>query len=132
MNLVLLHGRLGKDPELRHTTSGKAVTNFSVATEESWDGQDGNRQKKVEWHRIVVWGKTAENCEKYLAKGSPVFIEGRIQSREYQDKDGNDRKITEVVAFKVQFLAHKEDGGGKGNRDEDGFSTTPLDSDLPF
>jgi len=110
VNKVILVGRLGADPEMRHTQNGQPVCNLSVATSERWTGQDGQKNERTEWHRVSVFGKTAENCGRYLAKGRQVYIEGRIQSREYQDKDGNQRKAWEVVAQHVTFLAGGDNG----------------------
>jgi single-strand DNA-binding protein len=103
VNKVILLGRLGQDPEIRQTGSGKSVGNFSLAT----DGQ--GESAKTEWHRIIVWDRLADQCGQYLRKGRQVFIEGRIQTREWEDRDGNKRQTTEIVAYSVQFLA---DGGG--------------------
>jgi single-strand DNA-binding protein len=111
VNKVILVGNLGKDPEVRFTPNGRALAKFPVATSEKWTDQDGNKQERTEWHNIVVWGKQAETCGQYLAKGRQVFIEGSIRSRQYDDKDGNKRYITEIVARDVRFL-----GGGGGSR----------------
>jgi len=111
VNKVILVGNLGKDPELRNTTSGTSVCEFSIATGESWKGKDGQMQERTEWHRIIVWGKLGENCAKFLSKGRQVFLEGRLQTRSWEDKDGNKRYTTEIVARDVQFLGT---GGGKG------------------
>src|SRR5947199_9667605 len=98
VNRVILVGRLGRYPETRYTGSGQAVANFSVATDESYKDRNGERQKRTEWHKIVVWGKQAEIAQQYLKKGSLVFIEGRIQSREWRDKEGQSRTSYEIVA----------------------------------
>ena len=143
VNMAIVVGNLGKDPEVRFTQSGRAVANFSIATSESWTGQDGNPQERTEWHRIVVWGKQAESCGQYLAKGRQVFVQGRIQSRSYEDKTGNTRYITEIVAQRVQFL-----GGAGGTRASQetqdqtqdqgfgeassSFQSPPIDDDIPF
>ncbi len=109
LNKVMLIGNLGKDPELRYTTSGVAVATFSLATSESWKDQDGNAQEKTEWHNIVAWRKLAEICGEWLKKGKKVYIEGRIQTRNYDDKNtGQKRYITEIVADNLIML----DGGG--------------------
>jgi single-strand DNA-binding protein len=110
VNKVILVGYLGADPDMRYTPSGQGVCELRVATSESWNDKNGQRQERTEWHRIVVWGKRAEVCSKYLAKGRQVYIEGRIQTRSYDDKDGNKRYITEIIAADVQFL-------GGGSRD---------------
>jgi len=108
-NKVLLLGRLGKDPELRYSQSGVAVTRFSLATSErGGKDQSGNFQEKTEWHNIVVFKSQAENCSRFIKKGSLVFIEGRIQTRKYQDKNGIDRYSTEIVADIVRFMDSKE------------------------
>lgn len=140
VNKVILVGNLGKDPEVRFTPSGRAVAKFPLATTDSWMDQESGRQERTEWHNVVVWGKQAESCGQYLAKGRQVYIEGSIRSRSYDDKDGNKRYITEIVAQRVQFL-----GGGGGPRSAqyegaagasggfDDFSGGPLpDDDIPF
>ena len=117
VNKVILIGNLGRDPELRYTQSGQAVANFSLATNERFGGRDGGeQQERTEWHRIVTWGKTAETCAQYLAKGRNVYIEGRLQTRDWEDRDGNKRQTTEVVAQRVQFLGspRSETGGSSG------------------
>ena len=115
VNKVIVIGNLGRDPELRYTAGGQAVASFSVATNERWNDRDGKPQERTEWHRIVVWGKTAENCANYLQKGRPVYVEGRLQTREWEDKEGQKRQTTEIVAQTVQFLGGRE-GGGAGPR----------------
>jgi single-strand DNA-binding protein len=117
INKAILIGNLGRDPELRYTQGGQAVANFTLATNEKWNDKDGNSQERTEWHRIVVWGKQAENCAQYLSKGRNVYIEGRIQSRDWEDKEGNKRQTTEVVAQTVQFLGGPRPGGGGGGPD---------------
>jgi single-strand DNA-binding protein len=114
VNKVILVGNLGRDPELRYTQGGAAVANFSLATNEKWRDKEGNNQERTEWHRIVVWGRTAENCAQYLHKGSSVYIEGRLQTREWEDKDGNKRSTTEINALTVQFLGGRGGSGGGG------------------
>src|SRR5256884_527909 len=109
VNRVILVGRLGRDPETRYTGSGQAVANFSVATDESYKDRNGERQKRTEWHKIVVWGKQAEIAQQYLKKGSLVFIEGRIQSREWQDKEGQKRTSFEIVATNFRMLGGRAD-----------------------
>jgi len=116
VNKVILVGRLGRDPETRYTGGGQAVANFSVATDESYKDRNGERQKRTEWHKIVVWGKQAEIAQQYLKKGSLVFIEGRIQSREWQDKEGQKRTSFEIVANNFRMLGGRGDGGGGGAR----------------
>lgn len=104
VNKVILLGRLGQDPELKYTPGGSPVCNFSLATTESWTDKSGQKQEKTEWHRIVVWGKLAELCNQYLAKGRQAFLEGRLQTRSWDDKDGNKRYTTEILASTVQFI----------------------------
>lgn len=104
VNKVLLIGRLGNNPEIRYTNTGTAVANFNLATSENWNDKSGQRQERTEWHRVVVWGKLAELCEKYLGKGRQCYVEGRLQTRSWDDKDGNKRYTTEVVASTIQFL----------------------------
>lgn len=113
VNKVILVGNLGKDPELRYTPSGAAVATFSLATSERFKDKSGEMQEKTEWHNIVAWRQLAEICGKYLHKGKQVYIEGRIQTRSYDDKDGNKRYITEIVADQMQMLGRVgEDNGG--------------------
>lgn len=142
VNLAILVGNLGKDPEVRFTPSGRAVANFPIATSEMWTGQDGNRQERTEWHNIVVWGKQAESCGQYLSKGRQVFVQGSIRTRSYDDKEGNKRYVTEIVAQRVQFLGGGS-GAGAGGRpaqqqedqgygESGGFQTPPIDDDIPF
>jgi len=119
VNKVILLGNLGSDPELRYTQSGTAVANFSLATNDSEKDGDGWKDR-VEWHRITVWTKLAERCSEYLRKGSSVYLEGRLQTRKWQDKDGMDRYTTEIVAFTVQFLGAAGGGGGGGDRNYGG------------
>jgi len=113
VNKVILVGRLGQNPEVRYTPSGAAVANFSVATNESWNDKQGAKQERTEWHRVVVWGKLAELCSKYLVKGRQVYLEGRLQTRQWQDKDGQTKYTTEVQAQTVQFLGGNA-GAGAG------------------
>jgi len=107
VNKVILVGRLGQNPEVRYTPSGAAVANFSVATNETWVDKSGQKQERTEWHKVVVWGKLAELCGQYLTKGRQAYVEGRLQTRQWQDKDGQTKYTTEVQAQTVQFL-----GGG--------------------
>jgi single-strand DNA-binding protein len=107
VNKVILVGRLGRDPETRYTGSGQAVCNFSLATDETYKDRNGERQKRTEWHRISVWGKLAEICQQYLKKGSLVYVEGRIQSREWQDKEGQKRTSHDIVANVMRMLGSR-------------------------
>jgi single-strand DNA-binding protein len=114
VNKVILVGRLGRDPETRYTSGGQAVANFSVATDETYKDRNGERQKRTEWHKIVVWGKQAEIAQQYLKKGSLIFIEGRIQSREWQDKEGQKRTSFEIVATNFRMLGGRGDAVAAG------------------
>ena len=109
VNKVILIGNLGADPELRYTPSGTAVTNYNMATNESWTDSSGERQERTEWHRIVVWGRLAEICNQYLRKGSKIYIEGRLQTRNWEGQDGQKRYTTEVVARDMQILDSRDD-----------------------
>ena len=139
VNKVILIGNLGRDPELKYTPGGNAVCNFTLATNEKWTDKAGAKQERTEWHRIVVWGKQAEICGQYLKKGRQAYIEGSLTTREWNDKDGNKRYITEIIARDVRFLG----GGGGGQRPaaEPGFSAPPgedagpaaaEEDDIPF
>lgn len=110
VNKVILIGNLGADPETRFTQGGQAVTNFRIATSDRWTDRNGQAQERTEWHRIVTFGRLAEHCRDYLSKGRQVYVEGRIQTRQWEDKDKNKRYTTEIVAQTVQFL------GGRGER----------------
>jgi len=114
VNKVILIGNLGADPEVRYTQSGQAVANLRIATSEQWTDKEGQRQERTEWHQISVWGKTAELCGQYLAKGRSVYVEGALRSREYTDKEGVNRKVWEVQADKVTFLGSGGERGGGG------------------
>jgi single-strand DNA-binding protein len=145
VNKVILIGRLGKDPEVRYAQSGTAVTNFTMATTRTYK-KENERVDETEWHRIVAFGRTGEICGEYLNKGSQVYIEGRIQTREWEDKDGNRRWTTEVITERMQMLGSREDRGrdtsDTGSRkksregsppsyDDDPFNT-PTEDDVPF
>lgn len=136
VNKVILIGNLGKDPEVRYTQSGDAVANFSVATTERWkDKSSGEMQEKTEWHNIAVFGRIAENCGEYLQKGSSVYIEGRLQTRKWTDKEGNDRYTTEVVGDRVQFLTRKSDDGAPSRNAppaKSGPARAPAKKDAEF
>ena len=118
VNKAILIGNLGRDPELRYTQSGQAVVNFSIATSENWTDKNGERQERTEWHRIVAWGKTGELCAQYLSKGRTVYIEGRIQTREWEDREGQKRTTTEINAQTVTFLGGRGGTGGGGGGSE--------------
>jgi single-strand DNA-binding protein len=118
VNKVILVGHLGADPEMRYTQGGAGVCELRVATNETWNDKNGQRQERTEWHRVVVWGKLAELCSKFLSKGRLVYVEGRLRTRSWDDKDGNKRYTTEVIASDVQFLGGRDGGAGRGARDE--------------
>jgi single-strand DNA-binding protein len=122
VNKVILVGNLGKDPELKYTPSGAAVANFSMALSEKYKDKDGNPQEKTEWVNIVAWKNLAEICGKYLTKGKQVYIEGRIQTRSYDDRDGVKKYITEIVANNMQMLGGKGDSSSAGNANNTGQS----------
>lgn len=131
VNKVIVLGNLGKDPDLRHLPNGDAVCNFSLATTESWKDKEGNKQDKTEWHNVVIFRKLAEIAGEYLKKGRPVYIEGRLQTRKWQDKDGKDRYTTEIVADQMQML------GSRDEAKEVSKTTAPanfddMESDIPF
>lgn len=113
LNKVILIGRIGRDPELKYTTSGQAVASLSVATDEGYTGKDGQKVEKTEWHRVTAWGKQAEFCGKYLTKGRLVYVEGSLETRKWQDKEGVERYVTEVKALRVMGLDPKQDGAAR-------------------
>ena len=110
LNKVMLIGRLGKDPEIRYTAEGSPVANFSLATSEVWTDKNGTRQERTEWHNIVAWTKLADLSKRYLAKGRQVYIEGRIRTREWDDRDGNKRRTTEIIASQMVLLGSRPEG----------------------
>jgi len=115
VNKVIVLGNLGRDPELRYTPSGAAVCNVSIATTRNWKSKDsGERQEETEWHRVVFYDRLAEIAGEYLKKGRPVYVEGRLKTRKWQDKDGKDTYTTEIIAEQMQLLGGREDGGGGG------------------
>ncbi|MFO1250662.1 single-stranded DNA-binding protein [Inhella sp.] len=115
VNKVIVLGNLGRDPELRYTPSGAAVCNVSIATTRNWKSKDsGERQEETEWHRVVFYDRLAEIAGEYLKKGRPVYVEGRLKTRKWQDKDGRDNYTTEIIAEQMQLLGGREDGGGGG------------------
>ena len=138
VNKVILIGNLGADPELKYTPSNRPVCHLSIATNEVWKDKNGQKQEKVEWHRVNVWGDSAEHCSKYLAKGRTVYVEGRLQTRSWDDKEGKKRYSTEVVADRVVFLGGQgpaaEGGAGGGGRGKRGWgeeSPAPAAADGP-
>jgi len=139
INKVILVGRLGSDPEVRYTPSGDAVANFSIATSEEWkDKNSGEKRERTEWHRIVAWRKLGEICGEYLSKGKQVYVEGRIQTNAWEDKEGNKKYTTEIVASTVQFLGGRDsaDTGRPESPPIPEFPGTPSsgfgDDDIPF
>jgi single-strand DNA-binding protein len=151
VNRAILVGRLGRDPETRYTSGGQAVCNFTLATDETYRDRNGERQKRTEWHRIVVWGKQAEIAQQYLHKGSLIFVEGRIQTRQWDDREGQKRTTVEIVASNFRMLGGRGEGGmaagagaGAGEAEpqaaaaaagaaaEEMPSTEISDEDIPF
>jgi single-strand DNA-binding protein len=121
INKAILIGNLGKDPETRYTAGGSAVTNIRIATNETWkDKQTGEQQERTEWHAVVFFGRLAEIAAEYLRKGSTVYVEGRLQTRKWQDKDGQDRYTTEIVANEMQMLGGRGGAGGGAMPEDDG------------
>ncbi len=141
INKVILVGRLGRDPELRYTPSGTAVANFSMATDERWTS-NGETQSRTEWHNIVVWSKLAEICNQYLTKGRLIFIEGRLQTRDWEDKDGNKRRTTEIVATDMKMLGGRREDApvgqtvaaetGSSSESSNDMEVGITDDDIPF
>ena len=143
INKVILIGNLGNDPDTRYTAGGAAVANISLATTDSWrDKESGEQQDRTEWHRVVFFGRLAEIVSEYLRKGSQIYVEGRLQTRKWQDKDGNDRYTTEIVANEMQMLGSR---GGAGSNTNQTASRSPaekpsapdtadefVDDDIPF
>ncbi len=136
VNKVILVGNLGADPELRYTPSGAPVATFRIATNETWINREGQKEEKVEWHRIVAWGKLAEICGEYLHKGSQVYIEGRIRTRTWEDRDGNKRYITEILATNMQMLGsprrEMETTSETSSLDSTGTDLPEEEDDIPF
>lgn len=147
LNKAMLIGRLGQDPEVRYTQSNTAVATLSIATSERYKDSNGELQEKTEWHRVVAWGRLAEICQQYLKKGSQVYIEGPIQTRQWEDKDGQKRYTTEIKALQMTMLDSRGSGGGNNgggmpanNNNKNQMASTPeigndfddMDDDLPF
>ena len=142
VNKAIIVGNLGRDPEVRYTQSGQAMARFTVATTDTWTDRDNSRQERTEWHNIVVWGKQAETCGQYLSKGRQVYIEGRIQTRKFEDREGKERYFTEINAQQVTFLGSRDGGGMRsgqsfddgpsGDFDAAGAGSVPPDDDVPF
>lgn len=144
LNKVLLIGRLGKDPEIRYTADGSPVANFSLATSEFWTDKNGTRQERTEWHNIVAWSRLADLSKRYLSKGRQVYIEGRIRTREWDDREGNKRRTTEVVASQMVLLGSRAEGTESTSSAAAGSRSQPepepsqsedlgiTDDDIPF
>ena len=142
VNKVILVGHLGADPEVKYMPSGSAVTNLSLATTDSWkDKQSGEKQERTEWHRVAMFGRLAEIAGEYLRKGSQVYVEGRLQTRKWQDKNGQDRYTTEIMANEMQMLGGKGGGGASyeaaapsaaAAQPEVAASSNEFDDDIPF
>ena len=142
VNKVILVGNLGRDAELRYTPSGAAVATLNLATTEVWNDRNNQRQERTEWHRVVLWGKQAESLQEYLVKGKQIYVEGRLQTRQWDDKDGNKRYTTEIKADRITLLGGSGASGGAGGRGmdrpphpagDDQQAIEPLtDDDIPF
>ncbi|HEV2491048.1 MAG TPA: single-stranded DNA-binding protein [Candidatus Acidoferrales bacterium] len=131
VNKAILVGRLGRDPETRYTGSGQAVANFTLATDSTYKDRAGERQKRTEWHRIVAWGKLAEICQQYLKKGSQVYIEGRLQTREWEDKSGQKRTTTEIVASDMRMLGSRADSAAAAGATAGASTRAPEPEAMP-
>ena len=141
VNKVILVGNLGRDPEVRYMPSGDAMVNLSIATAENWKDKNGDRQEKTEWHRVVMFGRLAEIAGEYLKKGSQAYIEGRLQTRKWTDKEGQEKYTTEIVADRMQMLGGRSGssggsggGGNSGDTSTESFSggIDDLEDDIPF
>ncbi|MBN2059162.1 MAG: single-stranded DNA-binding protein [Deltaproteobacteria bacterium] len=136
VNKVILVGNLGSDPEIRYTPSGTAVANFSLATNEQWTNKNGEKEEKTEWHKVVAWARLGEICGEYLKKGSPVYIEGRLQTRAWEDREGVKRYTTEIVAQAMQMLGSSRREGGEAGSSEERYPVEePVsipEDDIPF
>ena len=140
VNKCIFIGRVGKDPEVRHTADGTAVASFSLAVSESWKGRDGNKQERTEWVNIVAWRKLAEVIGQYVKKGSLLYVEGKMQSREYEGKDGTTKKVTEIILNDMKMLGGKTEGGSSrpassqkpSSQDDDDFPHEPDEEDVPL
>ena len=134
LNKVMIIGHLGREPEMRYTPSGRPVTSFSVATTRTWNSPDGERREETEWFNVVAWAKLAEQCNQLITKGRRVYIEGRLQTRSWDDKESGQKKYrTEVVANVMLLLDSRPPGGGGGPREDSGFPTDEVEpDDIPF
>jgi single-strand DNA-binding protein len=133
LNKVLLIGRLGKDPEIRYTPDGSPVANFSLATSEFWNDKSGTRQERTEWHNIVAWNKLADLSKRYLSKGRQVYVEGRLRTREWDDRDGNKRRTTEVIASQMVLLGSRPEGAeaASGGGASSSYRSAPESDEAP-
>lgn len=132
LNKVLLIGRLGKDPDIRYTPDGSPVASFSLATSENWTDKSGTRQERTEWHNIVAWNKLADICKQFLSKGRQVYIEGRIQTHEYTDREGAKRRITEIIASQMVMLGSRPQGAEAGVQPMEPVARPATDADQAF
>jgi len=133
VNKVILIGHLGADPEIRYTSNGTAVANFRIATTERWTNPNGEKEERTEWHRIVAFGKLGEICGEYLSKGKQVYIEGRLQTRTWEDRDKNQRTTTEIIATGMQMLGSPPGGGKFSEKEPPPYSEElPKEEDIPF
>jgi single-strand DNA-binding protein len=136
LNKVMIIGHLGRDPEMRYTPSGRPVTTFSVATSRSWNTVDGERHQETEWFNVVAWGNLAEICKQYLTKGQQVYIEGRLQTRKWEDKEGNKHSSVEIVASEMMMLGERRESGGNTHQPSEEAEAPELQSsdedEFPF
>jgi single-strand DNA-binding protein len=141
LNKAMIIGHLGRDPEVRYTEGGDAVANLAIATSESWKDKSGEKQERTEWHRVTAWGKLAEICGEHLKKGSQVYVEGKLQTRKYTDKDGVEKYTTEIRADQMRMLGRPRDGGGgeqqqsrpqQQQRAQASKKQDDFDDDIPF
>jgi single-strand DNA-binding protein len=135
LNKVMIIGHLGREPEMRYTPSGRPVTTFTVAVSRSWNTGDGERHSETEWFNIVAWGNLAEICKQYLIKGQQVYIEGRLQTRRWDDKEGNKHTTTEIVASEMMMLGERKDSAAQHNHETTAQDEPPASSDddeFPF
>ena len=132
LNKVMLIGNLGRDPEIRYTPDGSPVANFSLATSENWTDKSGSRQEHTEWHTIVAWNRLADLCKKYLSKGRQVYVEGRIRTREWNDREGNKRRTTEVIATQMVLLGSRTQSADTGTQPIDTATRADSEQDASF
>jgi len=132
MNKTMIIGNLGQDPEVRYTQDGVAVATMSIATTERWKDKDGNKQEHTEWHRVVAWRKLGEICGDYLHKGDKVYIEGKLQTRKWQDQNGNDRYTTEIIARELEMLGGRQENADNADSTPPNGEEPPTPEDVPF